>query len=356
MTLRVAVWGTGHVGRPAIRTILAHRDLELAGVVVADPAKVGLDAGSIADCGVTGVVATDDAGSLLASGVDAVAYCASGDMRPDDALADILRCLRAGASVVTPSIYALYHPASAPAELVARVEEACRAGGASVFASGIDPGWGLDILPLLLTGVAGQVDEVRSQEVMNYAAYHNPGSVRDVIGFGQPMEVTPLMLLPGVLTMTWGSAIRTVADALGVEVEEIREQVERRPLERTIEVPGMGVFDEGTQGAFRFEVQGMVGGRPLIVVEHVTRIDDACAPDWPYPPRGQGCHRVLITGRPDLEVTVVADDGDGNPAAGGNATAAARLVNAIPAVCAATPGLLGALDLPFIAGGGAVTG
>jgi len=352
MALRVVVWGTGHVGRPAIRTVLAHRDLELAGVVVADPAKVGLDAGSIADCEPTGVLATDDPGPLLASGVDAVAYCASGDLRPEEAIADIVRCLEAGASVVTPSVYALYHPASAPGPLTERIEAACRAGNAAVFASGIDPGWGLDILPLLLSGVVGRVDEVRSQEVMNYAAYHNPVSVREIIGFGMPMATTPLMLLPGVPTMTWGNMIRTVADGLGLALEDIREQVERRPLERTIEVPGMGLFEAGTQGAFRFEVQGVVGGRPVVVVEHVTRIDDACAPDWPYPPRGQGCHRVLITGRPDLEVTVIADDGDGNPAVGGNATAAARLVNAIPGVCAAPPGLLGALDLPFVTGSG----
>jgi 2,4-diaminopentanoate dehydrogenase len=355
MTLRCVVWGTGHVGRPAIRNIVNHRGLELAGVVVADPAKVGRDAGDLADCGPTGVLATDDPVALLDAGVDAVAYCASGDLRPDEAVADIVRCLRAGASVVTPSLYPLYHPASAPAALLAVVEEACRAGDASLFTSGVDPGWALDVLPLLLSGVCGQVDEIRSQEVFNYAAYHNPSSVRDVIGFGQPMEVTPLMLSPGVLTMTWGGMIRTVADGLGVELEDIREQVERRPLERTIEVPGMGVFEEGTQGAFRFEVQGIVGGRPLVVVEHVTRIDDDIAPDWSLPPRGQGCHRVIIRGRPDLEVTIIADDGDGNPAAGGNATAAARLVNAIPAVCASEPGVLGALDLPFVAGGGVVT-
>ena len=83
----------------------------------------------------------------------------------------------------------------------------------------------------------------------------------------------------------------------------------------------------------------------------VYRITDDIAPDWPSPP-GHGCHRVVIEGRPTIEVTVVADDGDSSPGAGGNATAAGRVVNAIPAVCAATPGLIGALDLPLITGRG----
>ena len=48
MTYRVVVWGTGNVGRPAIRAVAAHADLELVGVVVSNPAKVGTDAGELA--------------------------------------------------------------------------------------------------------------------------------------------------------------------------------------------------------------------------------------------------------------------------------------------------------------------
>ena len=88
-------------------------------------------------------------------------------------------------------------------------------------------------------------------------------------------------------------------------------------------------------------------------MEHVTRIVPEVAPQWVSPPDGKlGCHRVIVTGQPSLEVTISADDGSGNPAEGGNATAAARLVNAIPAVCAAPPGPVHPLDLPLIIGRG----
>jgi hypothetical protein len=60
MTLKVIVWGTGNVGRPAIRAVLSHSQLELVGVIVASKDKVGMDAGELAGVGATRVIATDD--------------------------------------------------------------------------------------------------------------------------------------------------------------------------------------------------------------------------------------------------------------------------------------------------------
>jgi hypothetical protein len=140
-------------------------------------------------------------------------------------------------------------------------------------------------------------------------------------------------------------------------VEEIRIVVERRPLEKTIEVPGMGRFDAGSQGAFRFEVRGFHGGQALYVLEHITRIDDDCAPEWPYPPQGQGCHQVIISGNPDLHVSLHAHDHhEPGAAGGGNASAASWIVNAVPGVCLATPGIVTVLDLPRIIGDGQIQG
>jgi len=158
------------------------------------------------------------------------------------------------------------------------------------------------------------------------------------------------MLLDFSLDMVWAPMIRVLADLLDVELDAVTTFVERRPLERTIEVPEMGTFEAGTQGAFRFEVVGVVDGRPLLVVEHVTRIDDASALDWPQSKIG-GEHRVLITGHPNLVVSAHGTEpGEPGAAGGGNATAANRIVNAVPAVCAAPAGPLSPLDLPPITG------
>ena len=152
--ISTVVWGTGNVGRAAIRAVAAHPALGLAAAVVHNPAKTGREAGELAGLGrELGVTATDDAGAVLAARPRAVVYAASGDIRPDDALADVLRAIRAGAVVVTPSLYALYDQRSARPELREPVLAAIEEGGGSLFVSGVDPGWGNDVLPLLISGL-----------------------------------------------------------------------------------------------------------------------------------------------------------------------------------------------------------
>ena len=323
--MRVAVWGTGNMGRAAVRAVEAHPGLELAGVVSRS---------------VPGSESVID-------GVDAVAYTASGDLRPDDAAADVARCLRAGAVVVTPSLYALYDVRSAPSALADPLRAAALAGGSALFVSGIDPGWGNDVLPLLVSGLASTVEQVRCQELFDYSTYDQPEAVRGSVGMGGSMDDVPLMVAPGVPTMIWGGQLRLMARGLGLELDEVLEHVERRALEQDV-TNAMGLFAAGTQGGLRFEVQGLVGGRVVLVVEHVTRIHPSVAPDWPSPPDGgAGAHTVVIEGEPRVVVSVEATAEGGNRAAGGNATAAARLVNAIPWLRAAAPGLYDALDVPL---------
>ena len=161
-------------------------------------------------------------------------------------------------------------------------------GGGSLFVSGVDPGWGNDVLPLLISGLGTTVDAIRCQEIFDYSTYDQHDSVRYLVGMGQPMDYEPPMLAPTVPTMVWGGQIRLMARALGVELDEIRETLDRRALDTTVSTRTMGEFEAGTQGAVRFEVQGIVDGEPRIVIEHVTRIHPSCAPDWPMPPDGDG--------------------------------------------------------------------
>ncbi|MDJ0462907.1 dihydrodipicolinate reductase [Streptomyces sp. H27-C3] len=346
--ISTVVWGTGNVGRAAIRAVEAHPALKLANVLVNNPEKVGRDAGDLGGLGYElGVTATDDIEAVLAAGPQAVVYAASGDIRPDDALADIVSAIRTGAVVVTPALYALYDQRNAPPEMRDPILAAIADGGGSLFVSGVDPGWGNDVLPLLISGLGTTVDVIRCQEIFDYSTYDQPDSVRHLVGMGQPMDYEPLMLAPTVPTMVWGGQIRLMARALGVELGDIRETLDRRALDSTVTTRTMGEFEAGTQGAVRFEVQGIVEGEPRIVIEHVTRIHPSCAPDWPTPPDGAGAHRVVIEGRPRIEVTIEATDEGDNRSAGGNATAVGRLVSAVDWLVDAEPGLYDALDVPL---------
>ena len=144
MPHRVIVWGTGNVGVPALRIVLSNPALELAGVIVSNPAKVGKDAGELCGRPATGIRATNDVAAALASGADAVAYCASGDFRPTEAVDDIERCLHAGLNVVSTAVYPLYDPTSAPADLRERIGAAWLIAAACLASSAA---MSVDILP-----------------------------------------------------------------------------------------------------------------------------------------------------------------------------------------------------------------
>jgi 4-hydroxy-tetrahydrodipicolinate reductase len=348
MSYRVIQWSTGNVGRYALAQILDHPELELAGVWVSGAAKAGRDAGELCGRPPTGIRATTDADALLRLDADCVCYTATADLRPFEAIEDLCRILAAGRNVVSSSVVPLVHPRSFFPEVRERLEAACRQGGTSFFTSGIDPGFANDLLPLTLTGLCGRWDEVRVLEIINYATYDQPQVLFETMGFGKPLDHTPLLLTPGTLEFAWGGTVRLLADGLGVALDAIRAVHERRPAVRPIRI-GTHTVEPGTMAALRFEVQGLVGGRPAIVVEHVTRLDDELAPEWP---RGNGSYRVIVKGVPVIRCELEFEDEHGDHAVGGVVLTATRIVNAIPAVCQAPPGLLSALDLPLVTGRG----
>jgi hypothetical protein len=329
-----------------LRSVTAFPGLRLMGVITSSEDKAGRDAATFAGLDAdTGIAATTDIDAVLAE-ADAVAYMASGDIRPEEAVADIERCLRAGAHVVTPSLYSLYDPRSAAPDWVRRLTAAAEEGGSTLLVSGVDPGWGNDALAVTAAGLCTRIRTVTCQEIFDYSTYDQPHAVRVSCGFGGSMDETPMMLLPSIPTMVWGGNIRLIGRGLGIEIDEITEEVERLPLTESVDTV-MGSFEKGTQGAFWLKVIGKVGGRERIVIEHITRIHSSCAPDWPYPDEGVGDHRVIVDGDPRLTIVTRADVSGGTRADGGNTTAANRLLGAISWLATQKPGIYDGLDVPL---------
>ncbi|WHU47905.1 diacylglycerol kinase [Gordonia sp. L191] len=357
MTLRVVEWSTGTVGRHAIAGIDAHPDLELVGVWVSDPAKVGKDAGELAGLGRDlGVLATDDRAALLALAPDAIVHTAMTDDRIFEAIDDLISFVEAGVNVVSSGPVVLQFPQGIlDQKLLDRIAAAGAAGGASLHVNGIDPGFANDVLALSMTSLSQRIDEVRCLEIADYSTYYQPVVMRDIFGFGQPMDATPLLLLPGVLAMGWGSVVRQLAAGLGLTLDEpLIERHERVAAERdystvSVEIP------EGTMAALHFEVVGQVAGVDRIVLEHYTRTHPEQCPQWPSPVDGDGCYRITISGEPQMSVEFAHHGEDGDHNVSGMIVTAMRLVNSVAAVVDAQPGLVTALDLPLITGAGLVS-
>ncbi len=345
---RVIQWGTGNVGFHSLRHLIRHPDFELVGVHAHNPEKVGVDAAQL--CGLsddTGVIATNDVEALLSLEADAVVYTVKGETRPGEVIPELARILASGANVASTAMIYLVYPKSANPSMREPLEKACLQGGSTLFVNGIDPGFSGDVLPLAALQLAGRIDEIRVQELCDYSSYEDPEFTGVSFGFGRPADYTPPLAMPGVLKMGWGGMVQLVADRLGIELDEIRESFERCYTDESFDTPMMQV-PKGTCAAVRFQLEGMARGRAVVVTEHVNRLADHIAPDWPRPPVGRrGVHRCVISGNPSvqLECFVTGEDGDHNT--GGVQASAMRVINAIPALCEHSPGLVSTLDLPY---------
>lgn len=344
MALNVAVWGTGGVGAHAVRAIARRRDLNLVGVWVHSPEKAGVDAGTLVDIEPLGVIATNDADAILALDLDCIVYTASGPSLDAGALPDYERFLSDGINVVTVTSPALVYPPSYPERARTRLETEALTSGASLYASGIEPGFAADQFPLAMLTLSSSIRSVRVQELFTYDTYPVEFTMREVFGFGKPMDHAPIMASTGAQLMTWGPVVQLVAAGLGVELDEIRETWFQEPTPRDLET-AFGPVAAGTVGAVRFETIGVVNGREAIVVEHINRLKMDLVPEWPSAPR-DGTYRVIIEGEPNLTCELLIGTETDYYEAGMLATAM-RIVNAIPFVVEAAPGLVSSLDLPL---------
>jgi hypothetical protein len=342
--LRVVVWATGWVGSLAVRAVHRRPDLELAGVWVHSEAKDGRDAGELAGLGPIGVVATRDADALLGLAPHCICYTASGPERDAAAIPDYVTMLERGINVVTVSSPGLVFPPAFATSARDQLADAAARGGASLYASGIEPGFAGDQLALTLLTQCDTVRSVRIQELFRYDTYPVTFMMFDVFGFGRPLEYTPLMSSEGAQVGTWGPPVQMVSHALGVELDTIRETYDRRVTDRTLEVAA-GVIEAGTVGAIRMETIGVVNGRDAIVIEHVNRMADDLAPDWPQSAR-DGTYRIVIEGNPSLQCEMTVGT-EVTASADGMLATTMRCVNAIPYVVDAPAGLVSSLDLPL---------
>ena len=353
MAIRVVQLGTGNVGVHALKALITNPEFELTGVWVSSDAKAGKDAAELAGLtDSTGVLASTDLDAVLATGPQCAVYNAMADNRLPEALEDYRRVLSAGVNIVGSGPVFLQYPWQViPEELIAPLEDAAREGNSSLYVNGIDPGFANDLLPLALAGTCQSIQQIRCMEIVDYATYDSAVVMFDVMGFGKPLDEIPMLLQTGVLSLAWGSVVRQLAAGLGVSLDEVAEVYVREPAPEDFDIAS-GHIPKGTAAALRFEVFGMVNGDPVVVLEHVTRLREDLCPDWPQPAQPGGSYRIEITGEPSyaMDICLSSRLGDHNHA--GLVATAMRIVNAIPAVVAAQPGIVTTLDLPLVTGRG----
>ncbi len=337
MTLKIVQWTTGNVGRRSVRAIVTRPDLELVGCFAWSAEKAGRDVGELCGIEPLGVTATNDVDALLALRPDCVVY---NPMWQD--VDELVRILESGVNVVST---AAFITGGNLGDRRDRIAEACARGRATMFGTGVSPGF-VELLGIVLAGVCDRVDKVTISEAADTTLYDSPDT-EILAGFGRPIDDPALPAMTAEGTAVFAEGVAMVADALGVELDDIVCEAEYAQTTEDLDL-GSWTIAAGCVAGLAASWQGRAGGRTVIDLNVRWKKGPTLAPDWPI----EDGWAIRIDGRPtvltkvgflpppDFEATTFADF-----MVLGLIMTAMPAVNAIPRVVAAPPGIVTYTDL-----------
>lgn len=339
MGIRVVQWTTGNVGQRSVRAVVANPGLELVGCYAWSPDKVGKDVGELCGIEPIGVTATDDVNALLALQPDCVVY---NPMWPDTD--EVVGILEAGVNVVSTAAFITGQRLGVDRD---RIAQACERGGSTMFGTGISPGW-VELMGLQAAGICDRIDKVTVDEASDTTLYDSPDTERPA-GFGRPIDDPELPGMAAAGTAVFGEAVAMVADALGVELDEVVCEEEYAQTTADVVMDSWTIPAGHVAGVYA-SWQGRVGGRTVVELNVRWKKGPTLEPDWPI----EEGHVITIEGLPsvrvrleylpppDFQATTFADF-----MVLGMIMTALPAINAIPHVVAAPPGIVTYNDLPL---------
>ena len=292
MAIRVVQWATGAVGRAALQELIENPEFQLAGVLVYDQHKAGLDAGELCDVpATTGVLATSDKDEIIGLGADVVVHAASKAHAIETNAEDICRLLAAGTNVISTTSY--NHLPTYGAETEAAFAEACRIGSVPLPRRRGES---------RLHVRAARRDSDRSEQ--DYRPHRSLRGHRrvgrrsrpmliDLMGMGRPPEDVSIdSPIIKKLDMAYRQALNATAEVLGITLSHIDVSVDATTLPHDIEVSA-GTIEAGTVVGQRFSWVGHWSGRPLLAI-HEEWVLTRDLPQWGMAPSAPGEKAPLI--------------------------------------------------------------
>jgi 2,4-diaminopentanoate dehydrogenase len=353
---RVIQWATGNTGQRALREVIRDPKFDLAGVLVYDEAKNGLDAGELCGEAATGVLATIDRDAILKLDADCCIYMpratGRGETRAglteDELVEDVTALLEAGTNVITTVSDLFARGARMSDENRSRVAQACERGNASVWATGSDPGFLTETLPLAFLSIQRHVELIELEEFGDVSRRPSAHMIMTQMRFGKPLDDFDPDRRKNHLFYEYQPTLSVLADMAGFEIDEWTAEGGVAAAKDDLQIVA-GEIKKGTAAAQRVVIRGRAGGVDRVRFTQYGFVAMDVDPDWGLQPTGW---RVRVHGDAPIDMRapfpVPLDDlADYVPAFNANGP-----VNAIPYVCAARPGYLTTEDLPhFLARG-----
>ena len=333
---RIIQWATGNVGSRALRTVIEHPEYELVGLWVSSDAKVGKDAGELAGIAPTGIKATNSADEIIALDADCVIYM------PQGVDWDVVCALLASGKNIATTRGEFHNPKMMDQAARARVEEACRRGGTSIYSTGSSPGFSTEALVIPLLSLQRRLDCLTIDEFADVSSRDSPEMLFQIMGFGRPMGPYP-QAMADHLAYDFGNSMAVVAEAMGLTFDEVQAFGEFSAVTEDIHIAA-GTVPKGTVGATRTTITGVHKGQPVLRMRTNWYVSDKIeAKDWKL---GGSGWRVKVEGDTSLNVEITFPEMSlEDYAAFTPGFTAHRCVNSVPMVCAAEPGIRTTIDL-----------
>lgn len=336
--LRVIQWATGNIGTKALRAVIEHPQLELAGLWVSSPEKAGKDAGALCNLPDTGILATTSVDEACAIAADCVLY-----MRQGTDIAEICRLLASGKNVITTR-GDFHYPPMMDSAVRARIEEACAAGGTSIYSTGSSPGFVTEALAIPLLSLSRRLDCLTIDEYGDVSSRDSPDLLFNVMGFARPIGTFRQESADHVKA-DFSASLAQLAAGLGLPIDEWRAFGEYAPASADHAIAA-GLIPQGSMAAQRITIEGLSAGTPRLRFRanwYASRQVDA--PGWDLRESGW---RIRVEGDTPLDVGITFPVAPEHYAAFTPGLTAHRAVNAVAALCAAPPGIRTTVDLPQV--------
>jgi hypothetical protein len=337
MPLRIVQWTTGNVGKQSVIAIVNNPGLELVGCYAWSRDKVGRDVGELCGMEPVGVTATDDVDALLALRPDCLVY---NPMWPS--IDELVRILGAGVNVVSTAAFINGRRLGPDRK---RLVDACARGGASLFGTGISPGF-VELLGIVVAGVCDRIDKITISEAAYTMGYDSPETEKRA-GFGRPIDAPDLQKMTAEGTAVFGEAVAMVADALGIELDDIVCEAEYAKTTEDLDL-GSWQIATGCVAGLAISWQGRINARTVIDLNVRWKKAPVLEPDWQI----EDGWVIEVQGRPTVQTKVQflpPPDFEAQSLADfmvlGHIMTAMPAINAIPAVVAAAPGIVTYNDL-----------
>lgn len=329
--IRVIQYGLGPIGCAVARHVVERGGLELVGGVDIAPAKVGQDVGSVIGLGrPLDFVVNRTLKEALARGPADVVLHTTGSYF-DLFKSQVLEILAAGLDAVSTSEELSFPWLSHPHE-AAEIDAAARRAGQTVLATGINPGFLMDSLPLNLTAICQRVDRIEVRRVINASTRRGPFQAK--IGSGMTVEEFQARMAAGRMGhVGLPESIGMVLDTLGKKLVRYESGVEPVVTDRVVQTDYLEV-QPGRVIGLKQVARAWADEGEFMTLTFIAALDAGAQG------LGEEQDTITIVGRPNLEVTLKGTNGD--------LATVAIVVNAIRRVREAAPGLLTMRDLPIV--------